>query len=81
VGIMASNIFTIFPNGVADILSTIFNADNSDFMQHIQEIIDTVDSGIKTITDDLPKFTPLNKERDIPYQIINDTGLRELKSM
>jgi hypothetical protein len=76
---MTSN---LFPNGVADFLSTIFNlADNSDFMQHIQEIIDTVDNGVKTICDKRPDFNPLNNEGDIPYKMINESGLRELKSM
>ena len=76
---MTSN---IFPNGVADILSSIFNLnEKSDFVQHIQEIIDAVDSGVKTIDDEYPDFNPLSKEKDIPYQMINATGLRELKSM
>ncbi|PKC55367.1 kinase-like protein [Rhizophagus irregularis] len=79
VGIMASNLFA---DGVADFLSTIFNlADNSDIIQHIQEIIDTVDSGVKTICDELPNFNPLNNESNTPYKIINESGLRELKSM
>ncbi|PKY43390.1 hypothetical protein RhiirA4_457363, partial [Rhizophagus irregularis] len=78
VGIMASNLFT---DGVADFLSTIFNlTDNSDIMQHIQEIINTVDIGVKTICDELPKFNPLNDESNIPYKIINESGLRELKN-
>ncbi|GBC50222.2 uncharacterized protein OCT59_017269 [Rhizophagus irregularis] len=78
VGIMTSN---LLPNGVADFLSTIFNlADNSDFMQHIQEIINTVDSGVKTICDKRPDFNPLNNEGVIPYKMINESGLRELKN-
>ncbi|CAG8454737.1 19577_t:CDS:10 [Rhizophagus irregularis] len=78
VGIMASNLFA---DGVADFLSTIFNlADNSDIIQHIQEIIDTVDSGVKTICDELPNFNPLNNESNTPYKIINESGLRELKN-
>ncbi|PKK71071.1 hypothetical protein RhiirC2_440559 [Rhizophagus irregularis] len=74
-----SNLFTVFPT---DFLSTIFNlADNSDIMQHIQEIIDTTDSGVKTICDQLPNFNPLSNESNIPYKMINESGLRELKSM
>lgn len=78
-GIMISN---IFPQSVTEILSSVFNiSDDSDYMQHIQEIIDTVDIGVKTITDEDPTFLPLNKERDIPYQMINSVGLRELESI
>ncbi|CAB4383219.1 unnamed protein product [Rhizophagus irregularis] len=73
-----SNLFTVFPT---DFLSTIFNlADNSDIMQHIQEIIDTTDSGVKTICDQLPNFNPLSNESNIPYKMINESGLRELKN-
>jgi hypothetical protein len=76
---MTSN---IFPQGVADILSTVFNlVDNQDFMQHFQEIIDTVNIGARTIADEHPDFIPLSTECDVPYQTINSTGLRELKSM
>jgi hypothetical protein len=82
-GIMAPNIFSIFPDSIAKILLEVFNMtdDNPNFMQHIQEIIDTIDIGVKTIKDEYLEFNPLSKERDIPYQMINDTGLRELKSM
>ncbi|GES76941.1 kinase-like domain-containing protein [Rhizophagus clarus] len=78
-GIMAPNMFHIFPSSIVKILSAVFNHDNPNFMQHIQEIIDTIDIGGKTIADEHPKFNPLNKEHDIPYQTINATGLRELK--
>jgi len=83
IGAMTSNIFSnIFPGNIGDILSSIFNLnEKSDFIQHIQEIIDTIDNGAKTITDDRPKFNPLSKEKDIPFQMINAIGLRELESM
>lgn len=79
--VMSPSMFSVFPNGIANILSAVFNTTDNSFMQHIQEIIDTIDIGGKTINDELPKFNPLSKERDIPYQMINETGLRELKSM
>lgn len=79
---MAPSIFNVFPNSIANILSAVFNtADKPGFMQHIQEIIDTIDIGGKTINDECPNFNPLSKDRNIPYQMINETGLRELKSM
>jgi hypothetical protein len=78
---MAPSIFNIFPNSIANILSSVFNATDNNFMQHIQEIIDTIDIGGKTVKDDYPTFSPLSRERGIPYQMINDSGLRELKSM
>ncbi len=73
---MTSNVFP------QDILSSIFNiADNSNLVQHFQEIIDTVNIGVKTMADENPDFVPLNKEVHIPHQIINASGLRELKSI
>ncbi|CAB4491457.1 unnamed protein product [Rhizophagus irregularis] len=79
-GVMAPSIFNVFPNSIANILSAVFNtADKPGFMQHIQEIIDTIDIGGKTINDECPNFNPLSKDRNIPYQMINETGLRELK--
>jgi len=72
----------IFPQGIADILSSVFNiVDNSDLMQYFQEIIDTVDICVRNMTDEDPDFIPLSKEDNIPYQTINAFGLRELKSM
>ncbi|GES76937.1 kinase-like domain-containing protein [Rhizophagus clarus] len=76
-GVMAPS---IFPNSIVNILSAVFNmTDSLNFMQHIQEIMDTIDIGGKTINDDDPQFSPLSKERNIPYQMINTTGLHELK--
>jgi hypothetical protein len=81
-GIMAPSILKIFPDSVANTLSTVFNmTDGTNFMQHIQEIIDTIDISEKNIEDTHPNFNPLSKEREIPYQMINDTGLRELKGI
>ncbi|CAI2181887.1 15034_t:CDS:10, partial [Funneliformis geosporum] len=69
-----------FPPDVANILTSIFNiSGNSDLMKYFQEIIDIVDVGIKTIIDENPDFIPLNKEVYIPHQMINNSGLRELK--
>ncbi|CAG8512504.1 11313_t:CDS:10 [Funneliformis caledonium] len=69
-----------FPYGVANVLMSVFNiSDNSDLMKHFQEIIDTVNIGIETIVDENPDFIPLNKSVDIPHQMINNSGLRELE--
>ncbi|RIA85187.1 hypothetical protein C1645_831146 [Glomus cerebriforme] len=79
-GILGTVTSNMFPNGIADILSAIFNlTDNSDFMQYFQEIIDTVDIGVRTIIDECPDFKPLSSERNIPCKMINSTGLRELE--
>ncbi len=76
---MTSN---IFPQGVADILSSVFNiADNSDLMQYFQEVIDTVDISVNNMIDEDPTFIPLSKDANIPHQMINASGLRQLKSM
>ncbi|CAI2162136.1 5761_t:CDS:10 [Funneliformis geosporum] len=75
--VMTSN---IFPHGVSDILSSIFNiSDHFELMQHFQEIIDTVDIGVKTMFDDDPEFAPLSNEAHIPHKMINASGLRGLK--
>ena len=71
----------IFPQGIADILSSVFNIPNNynpDLIKYIQEIIDTVDIGAATIVDETPDFIPLDKDK---YSVINDAGLRGLKSM
>jgi len=79
--VMTSN---IFPQGVADILSSVFNINNNfspDLMKYFQEIIDTVEIGVNIIPDKNPDFIPLNREANSRYQMINDSGLHELKSM
>jgi hypothetical protein len=82
VGVVAPSIFNIFPDSIANILSTVFNmTDGINFMQHIQEIVDTIDISEKNIEDTHPNFNPLSKECGIPYPIITDTGLSELKSI
>ncbi|RIA81589.1 hypothetical protein C1645_550331 [Glomus cerebriforme] len=73
---MTSN---IFPHGVSEILSSVFNTtDNSDLMQYFLEMIDTVDVGVKTMIDEDPTFLPLSEEMYTPHRMINATGLREL---
>src|SRR6266508_824933 len=72
----------IFPQGVTDILSLIFNiADNSDLKQYFQEVIDTIDISVNHMIDEDPTFIPLSKDANIPHQMINASGLRQLKSM
>jgi hypothetical protein len=75
----------ILPQGVTDILSSVFNiSDNSDLMQYFQEIMDTVDIGVKTMIDEDPTFLPLSDEMftsQTSHRMINATGLRQLESM
>ena len=77
---MTSNVIS---QTVSDILSAVFNiSDNSDLTQYFQEIIDTVDIGVKTITDDEPNFIPLDDgNQSVPHKMINASGLHKLKSM
>ncbi|CAI2162134.1 5760_t:CDS:10 [Funneliformis geosporum] len=78
IGVMTLN---AFPQVVTDILSSIFNiTESSDVMKYFQEIIDTIDIGVKTMTDENPDFIPLNQEEvHIPHQMINASGLHMLK--
>lgn len=72
----------IFPQGVAEIFSSVFSVkDNSDLMHYFQEIMDTVDIGVKTMIDEDPTFLPLSDETYTSHQMINASGLRELESM
>ena len=71
----------IFPDGIADILSSVCNIPNNYnpvLVKYIQEIIDTIDIGVTTIVDETPDFVPLDKGH---YSVINDAGLQGLKSM
>ena len=77
---MTSN---IIPNGVADILSSVFDLPNNfspNLMKHFQEIINTIEANISIIPDEDPGFVPLSMNAS-RYQVINESGLRELKSM
>ncbi|CAG8568541.1 13370_t:CDS:10 [Funneliformis mosseae] len=78
IGIMSLN---AFPQVVTDILSSVFSiTENSDIMKYFQEVIDTVDISVKTMTDENPDFIPLSKEEvNIPHQMINASGLHMLK--
>ena len=71
-----------FPQGVINNFSSVFNIeDNSGLIQHFQEIIDTVNAGVKTIVDDCPNFIPLGIDDHIPHKLINVSGLQDLKGM
>ena len=70
---------TVFPKVVSEILAAIFDiSDDSDLIQYIQEIIDTVDTGVMKVMDEDPDFNPLSGEA---YKMINASGLRQLKSI
>ena len=80
-GMRTSNNSNVFPQSIAEILSSIFNINNDfnpDLMKFFQEIIDTIDIGVNTIVDETPDFIPLDKGR---YSVINEAGFQELKSM
>ncbi|CAG8476122.1 17633_t:CDS:10 [Funneliformis caledonium] len=70
---------SVFQKVVASNLSSIFNTSNTDITQYFQEIIDTIDIGVRTVTDENPDFIPLNDDKSNPYLTINAIGLRELK--
>jgi hypothetical protein len=72
----------IFPDGIAEVLSSVFSIPNNynpALVKYIQEIIDTVDIGVGTIVDETPDFVPLDNGSS--YSVINETGLQGLKSM
>ena len=74
-----SSVITLnsFPQAVVDNFSSVFNIDDdSGLIQHFQEIIDTVEAGVKTMVDEDSKFTPLSNGN-----MINALGLQELKGM
>lgn len=73
----------VFPESVAHILTSVFNINNSynlDLIQYFQEIIDTVDIGVKTMPDEDPDFVPLSNEIHSHYRMINASGLHQLES-
>uniref|UniRef100_U9SUG7 Protein kinase domain-containing protein n=1 Tax=Rhizophagus irregularis (strain DAOM 181602 / DAOM 197198 / MUCL 43194) TaxID=747089 RepID=U9SUG7_RHIID len=72
----------VFPESVAHILTSVFNINNSynlDLIQYFQEIIDTVDIGVKTMPDEDPDFVPLSNEIHSHYRMINASGLHQLE--